>query len=505
MNQNYRQTIAIIGAGASGTTCLIQLVLKYVVNCCTTPLRLLLFERKPEFGPGLAYGTGQEGHLLNTKAGLMGIVPGERLHFVDWMHTNKAAIEKEYLDLEISPDSYPPRMLFGSYVKAMLQEYTDLAAEHDIEIEKVQDEIIDAQLLDDDRFELKSTQGEIFLCDYAILATGNPAPSAFQEFKDLPQFLMSPWPSKKVLETIRDKEASVAIIGSSLTAIDALITLVSNEHKGKIRFFSKTGLLPRVQAAQEVPFDRKYLTLPTIRKCIREKRRALRVTDLIRLFKKEVEEHQPLKPEWSIEKRTAKDTLPLLEEDLQQAYEGSNLYQNILYDMRDDIYPIWQLLSADQKLLFLSWVKPFYDINRHSIPIKNGEKLAALLKQGQLSITGSSKDLEWDGKRFVLQMQDGSTEYADFVINASGPAVTVDEMVDQPLLKQLLGKDLIRSYEAGGIVVDLRTMQVVADQTAGNLYAIGQPLAGIQHEVNSLWFNVEQADLLTNHLLEKIS
>ncbi|WP_176454272.1 hypothetical protein [Siphonobacter sp. BAB-5385] len=54
-------------------------------------------------------------------------------------------------------------------------------------------------------------------------------------------------------------------------------------------------------------------------------------------------------------------------------------------------------------------------------------------------------------------------------------------------------------------MVDLRTMQVVADQTAGNLYAIGQPLAGIQHEVNSLWFNVEQADLLTNHLLEKIS
>ncbi len=504
MSPQPRQTIAIIGAGASGVSCLIQLVFKHIIRRSSTPLSLLLFERKEEFGPGLAYGTGQEGHLLNTKAGLMGIMPGERLHFVHWMQDNRAMIEEEYPDVDIHEDAYPPRMLYGSYVKDMLGFYRKLAAEHDIAIEQIPEEIVDMELSEDRTLQLSTSEGNTFSGQYAILATGNPAPSAFQEFEDVPAFLMSPWPSKALLETIQDKHASVSIVGSSLTAIDALITLINNGHTGPISFFSKTGQLPRVQSPTEVDVDRQHLTLPNIRQLIREQARALRVTDLIRLFRKEAEEQLGYKPDWSRDERAEKDALTLLQEDIVLAREGSSVYQNILYDMREEIYDIWQLLPVDQKLLFLQWVTPFFSINRHAIPLVNGEKIAHLLESGQLRMTGLSKDLSWDGQRFLLHQQDGSVDYADYVVNAAGPATKIDQMTDQPLLQKLLERGYVQAYGAGGLEVDLRTLRVKSKQKEVPMYALGQPLSGIQHEVNSLWFNVEQADLLTNHLLEQL-
>lgn len=50
----------------------------------------------------------------------------------------------------------------------------------------------------------------------------------------------------RIVENIPADEP-VAIIGSSLSAIDALMTLADNAHKGNITFYSLDGLLPRVQ------------------------------------------------------------------------------------------------------------------------------------------------------------------------------------------------------------------------------------------------------------------
>ncbi|MDR6197306.1 FAD/NAD(P)-binding protein [Siphonobacter sp. SORGH_AS_0500] len=504
MSPQPRQTVAIIGAGASGVSCLIQLVFKQIIRRSSTPLSLLLFERKEEFGPGLAYGTGQEGHLLNTKAGLMGIMPGERQHFVSWMQAHRAMIEKEYPDVDIHENAYPPRMLYGSYVKDMLETYTQLAKEHGITIEKVAEEITDLDFTEDKILHLTTSGGQVFTSHYAILATGNPTPSAFQEFEKLPSFLMSPWPTSILLETIHDKTASVGIVGSSLTAIDALITLTNNGHRGPIHFFSKTGQLPRVQSPTEVGVDRKHLTLSNIRKLIREQTRTLRVKDLIRLFRKEAEEQLGYSPDWSRDERSEKDALTLLQEDIVLAREGSSVFQNILYDMREEIYDIWQLLPVDQKQLFAKWINPFFSINRHAIPLANGEKMAQLFESGQVRMIGLSEDITWDGKKFLLHQQDGSVSDVDFVINASGPATKIEQMTDQPLLQALLEKGYIQAYGAGGLVVNLQTLQVKSERKDLPLYALGQPLSGIQHEVNSLWFNVEQADLLTNHLLEHL-
>jgi len=504
MNSQGKKTVAIIGSGASGVSCLIQLVLKHVVNRCSIRLSIQLYEKKKEFGTGLAYGTGQEGHLLNTKAGLMGIMPGEKLHFVHWMHQHKEAIEKEFPQVSTHPDAYPPRMLYGTYVREMLEDYLQLAESHGIEVVKRQEEVIDVSILTEKRVRLYTNKDQNDNVDYVILATGTPLSTTFSELAHLENFLSSPWPSKHLVQKIERKDAVVAIVGSSLTAIDAFITLTENGHLGPITFFSLRGLLPRVQAATEGTFTRKVLTLSSIRKLIRENRRSLRVKDLIRLFRAEVEGALARKIDWSAEERMHKDPLQLLEADIKEAMSGNSIFQNILYSLREESYSIWKLLPVDQKDLFIKWVKPYFDINRHAIPLENGIKLRNALQKGQLSIIGNSEDIQWNEQQFVLKTDDGETFKADFVINSSGPAVSVNKMEDQTILQNMLKKKYIREYAAGGILADLNTMRVLGDESGEKMpiYAIGHLLSGLQHEVNSLWFNVEQADLLTDDLIQ---
>jgi len=500
-----KKTVAIVGSGASGVSCLIQLVLKHIVNRCSSRLSIILYEKKDEFGTGLAYGTGQEGHLLNTKAGIMGIMPYERLHFVNWMHQNKKSIKKEFPQVSIHPDAYPPRMLYGAYVQEMLECYLRLAKRNDIEVVKKKVEVTDVSTIAAHKIQIYKKNGQPDKVDYMILATGTPLSTAFRELGTLENFLSSPWPSKSILQKVNRKDAVVAVVGSSLTAIDAFITLTENGHRGPITFFSLKGLLPRVQEATEIPFERKVLTFSNIRKLIREKRRALRVKDLIRLFRAEVEGALAKKVDWSAEERADKNHLKLLEEDIQQAMSGTCLFQQILYSLREESYSIWRLLPADQKSLFVKWVKPYFDINRHAIPMENAIKLRNALKTGQLSVIGNSDDIQWDGQQFLLTTDDGKTFKADFVINASGPAVSVKKMDDQVLLQNMLKKKYIREYDAGGILAELNTMQVLSDNGRDlPIYAIGHLLAGLQHEVNSLWFNVEQADRLTDDLIQKM-
>ena len=520
MTDKTLPSIAIIGAGASGVACTVQLILKQAISKAAQPFRILLFD-KTDFGPGLAYGTGEEAHLLNTRASLMGIMPGEPMHFVEWMKEHEQEIRVNFPGKEFGADSYPPRTLFGQYLRQTLAEYLELGQLIGIEVETIREEVSDAIIsgervalimkdADGHRGDHLADSDSSHKVDYVILATGNPLPAAFPQLKDKPGYLPSPWPSGNLLSVVDRRDASVGIIGTSLTAVDTVFSLIENGHTGPIFLVSLDGLLPRVQSPREKEYDRSVFTLERIHRLMREERRAPRVIDAIRLFRAEVEQALDKKPDWRKEEREGRDTIELLREDLVQAEEQTSIFQNILYSMRFDFYAIWQLLEPDEKMRYLKWIKAFVDINRHAMPFENGKKLLKLLEQGTLKVIGQSKDMLHDGDHFVLKTANGTEQSVDYLINASGPETDVEEMRDIPLLNRLTKKGYLHKHAAGGITADLRTMRINAlDKKAGAassspFYAIGHPLAGQQLDINAVWFNVRQADLLTTDLLKRM-
>ncbi|GAB2770196.1 FAD/NAD(P)-binding protein [Rhabdobacter roseus] len=500
------KTIAIVGGGASGVSTFIHLVLKLIVNPVPGRVTLILIEKKEEVGPGLAYDTSQQGHLLNTSAGLMGIFAEEPHHFVEWMQARPDYISEKYPGTKIHADAYPPRSLYGDYLKETLHEYVALARQHGLEVQLRHDEAIDAEV-SEARVVLQLASGLSVRADAVVLATGTPEANNFKHLEKSPRYLDSPWPARRILDTVASPDATVSILGASLTAIDAVITLTNNGHGGPIRMYSKDGLLPRVQSPQEVPFERQFLTMENIRKTIREQRRPLRVKDLWRLFKAEAERILGPQDDWTKFDRVDKPQLKLLREDLELALRGENCVANILFSTRYDSFDVWKLLPTDQKILFTKTLKAYSDINRHSIPVENARKLISLLESGQLSVTAHLDEVDWHETEgtFTLQTEREGTQRADYVINATGTAAAVEKM-NIPLLQQLLKKKHLVPNPAGGVRADVHTMQLeVPGQPLAPLYGIGHLLVGELFDTNAVWFNVARVDFMTNDILLRLA
>jgi uncharacterized NAD(P)/FAD-binding protein YdhS len=500
-----KKTIAIVGGGACGTATFLHLVLKLITEPDTRPVAFVLIEKRREIGPGLAYDTGQKGHLLNTSAELMGVFADEPLHFVEWMAGRRAELETQYPGTDLGPNGYPPRHLYGQYLSEVFDEYVDLARQYGHTVRVYHEEAVDADVAEDS-VTLTLESGRTIRADVAVLATGTPKSNNFKHLEASPRYLDSPWPAHRIQETITDPEAPVCILGASLTALDAVISLVNNGHTGRIKLYSKDGLLPRVQAPEEVPFERKELTLSNVRKLIREKRRALRVMDLLRLFRAEAERVMGKQNDWKPFDRTDQPHLDLLESDIKQARKGESHFQNILYSTRYISSEVWKLLPPDQKMRFVKWLKPHSDINRHAMPLQNAEKLRDLLRSGQVSVTAHSEKVEWNEaeNRFDIQTEDGQHDSADYLINATGPATALEKM-PIPLLQKLLEKGHLAPYEPGGVRADVLTMQlVVPNRRNAPLYGIGHLLVGELFDTNSVWFNVAQVDPMTIDILKRL-
>ena len=75
-----RPTIAVIGAGFSGT-----LLALHLLRRAPQSARILLVERNAQFGLGLAYSTGNPNHLLNAAAGRMSAFSDRPLDFLEWL------------------------------------------------------------------------------------------------------------------------------------------------------------------------------------------------------------------------------------------------------------------------------------------------------------------------------------------------------------------------------------------------------------------------------------
>lgn len=501
MNQ---RTIAIVGGGASGTATFIHLVLKLIIAPEPEPVAFALIEKREEIGPGLAYDTGQKGHLLNTSAGLMGIFAEETNHFVDWMAGHSDLIERHYPGTAIDAASYPPRELYGIYLKDVFDQYVDLARQYGMTVDVYHELATDATITDDGAT-ITLESGQTIDADVLVLATGTPKSNNFHQLDESPNYLDSPWPASRILQTITDKDASVCVLGASLTAIDAVITLVNNGHQGPIKLYSKDGLLPRVQSPEEKPFERQVLTMANVRRLIREKRRTLRASDLFRLFRAEAE--RILGPQdWKQFKRIGKNQLDLLTDDIRQAEDYASVFQHILYSTRHISFDIWQLLPQDERIRFSKWLKPYSDINRHAMPLQNAKKLRDLLASGQLTVTAYSDKVEWnDAKReYTLTTETGYTDTADYVINATGPATKADKML-VPILQKLVDKAQLVPCEAGGFQADVNTMQLyVSDVTDAPAYGIGHVLVGELFDTNAVWFNVERVDPLTHAIIKRL-
>jgi uncharacterized NAD(P)/FAD-binding protein YdhS len=436
------RSIAVIGAGASGT-----LFTLHLLRQAPPDTRITLIERNPPFGPGLAYATANPNHLLNVPAGRMSAFANQPQHFLHWLRHQPGAL----LNGEAATEgSFVPRRLYGAYLRHLLH-----TAMLSAPLQLLHDRVV---ALDGPSLHLAS--GERVHADIVVLATGNDRPEPPREAAGLRwsrHWRADPW-SPDAFNGL-GPDASVVLIGTGLTMIDAVITLLDAGHTGPIHAVSRRGLLPRSHLA--TPAD--------------EPAPPLGLLDLTRTLRR-------------------------------RANAAGESWRGVIDALRPLTPEIWQNLSHTDRLRFLRHLRPWWDAHRHRMPPSIAARIETARVCGQLRVHAGrvAECAVRDGATDVrLQLRNGTAlaVQAERVVSCTGPCTDVSRSQD-PLLRSMLRDGLARPDECRlGLDVTVSGALVGSDGAVSQrLFALGPLTRGAFWEITAIPEIRRQTEDLALHI-----
>lgn len=232
--------IAVIGSGPTGIYTLKGLI------AANKPVSITVFEVEADPGKGTPYHPD-----INDRAMLSNIASIELPPICEtlnaWLHRQPDA-ELERLGVPrdmIQEREFYPRVVLGEFLQSQFEMLVEMGLNrgHTIDV-KARHRVSDIALRTDEialTVTMPDGERKDYVFDHVVMATGHDWPET-TEIK--PGYFMSPWPAPG-LKTIAP--GSVGILGTSLSAIDALIT-VSTAHGA---FYMDSGGLLQYQSAPD--------------------------------------------------------------------------------------------------------------------------------------------------------------------------------------------------------------------------------------------------------------
>ena len=366
---------AIIGAGFSGT-----LLAIHFLRHAEAGDRIMLFEKSPPFGRGIAYGAESDSHLLNVRAGSMGAFEEDPAGFLAWLNSRESG-DIRPLCRPVSPDIFAPRRLYGRYLQHCLQR-TLSEPGNEYLFRPVAGEVTDLAQ-GPDGLTVKLADGRTFEADRAVLALGNLPPDR----NEPPFYVGDPWDEAALADL--DPADDVLIVGTGLTMIDKVLSLQDRGHAGRIHAVSRHGLLPQVHAPDGGHRHPWRLSIPLPASSV----------GLLRVVRAEAE----------------------------HALAKGRAWQEVIQAMRPHVQLAWQRLPMEQRRRFLRHLRPWWDIHRHRISPEAAARIERLMRSGQLVVqAGRVESRRPAGDRVEVRIRRRGGGQAEMlrvarVINCTGP------------------------------------------------------------------------------------
>ena len=520
---------AIVGGGLTGTTMLYQIVEKLrqnrdLIKLSPSGFKIQIFEKQETFGPGFPHSDRNvmPFHITNMCANDMGILPGNPADFQEWVtrHQNDLKALFPYLD-DVSHSSghcsHYPRAIMGAYLKERFQEAYQKARALSLNLELYpQSEVVDLEDRGDNvHLTVKNIlTGSNFSCtaDRVLLATGH-----WFEKKEQNNYFSSPWPAKNLLSGIPEGE-KVAVIGTSLSAIEVVLTLTSNGHferddSGKLvyvtpsnprRFtlYSRRGLLPKVRGRMG-KYRNRFLTRKKLEGLIAEKQGYLTLEAVFQLLNSELEAAYGHSIDWKTVMSPTGPPTGLLRQYLEDAIQGDGpdgelVWQTVLHQSFDMVREIYLRLSLEDRELFDQTYTSVFFTHAATQPAINAEKMLALMESGIVEVIKLGRNYQFartdtkDGWEFIYQDNNGETkkDAYRFVVDARGQAKSI-QTDPSPLTKNLLSRGIVQIEEA---------QLVQQENRQGKPSARDQKVKLSTNKTGSIWIDPE-----THHVMRQVS
>lgn len=531
--QSIPASISIVGGGASGVAALIKII-DHAIEAKKTHFSIHMFEKYDSAGPGLPYREDQDYRLkVNDPSDEMIIDIDNPKDFLNWLKKNKEKLKKEHPTISDSIENaaneinkFPPRALFGEYLRDKISEYVNKAKEHNIDVViHANTEIVHAAPIEDHHWRLTAKIGQsgnqIFLADQLILATGHlPSHNINETFYLRPNFFRSSIlnrDNKKIVSIVKwnnkthqlepgrlnsdfayynvslsktpaklDSNAAIAILGTSLSGIDQARLLA--EHKGPVYLISGSGQLPTLKRLYSPSYELKFLSREKLAKY-----KKLTLADLQDLLTKELRNATKIENlTWDkieeIAMRHDQDPVKVLHQEIDEViHRDPRMWQSAINETFFNSLPlIWKLLDQNERALFWHKVMPVYNKWIAGMPLENAKELAQLLDRDQLKIikvNDSNKHIHFNPITggYTIDTTEGKKIQVDYVIDATG---TGHYWADSPLLRNMVINGFVKTGNIGTTSTILASDDFHLMNGNGkpyaNAYGIGQAIQGSQ-------------------------
>jgi len=444
--------ITIVGGGFSGAAFAVQLA-----RASAHPLAFTVLEPRPRVGPGLAYSAEDPDHRLNGTVETHLLDPGEPDGLQRWCERHRI-LDRDPEALAPNGRIYLRRSDFGAYLAETAPAAVAAAGsswEHARDL---------ATGLHDDGagLEVLTRTGSAVASDMVVIATGNGGarlPSALQALALHPAVIADPL--NVAAASSIDPGARVLVVGSGLTALDVLSTLVRRGHRGAITSISRHGLRPRPQRPPGSAADSGMGQLLAriegeVPAFVREAGTPLTTRALARALRRRIEEDRRAGEDWY------------------RAFD----------DLRDVVWQVWPQLAPQEKARFLRWLRPWYDMHRFRSPPQNEAMVAEAEERGLIRFEAGQlqgAEAAHDGIRIGVRGRDGEswTQTFDSVVNCTGLDPSCGARAN-PFLAALLEQGVIRIDDCGlGFAVDAQCRPVGANGAVDpRIRIVGPPTAG---------------------------
>jgi len=424
-------TYAIVGAGFSGMAVAVQLLQRLKV-----PARICLINRSLSFGRGMAYGTNSPSHLLNVPAGRMSIDPDHEQGFVEYLRGR---------GLQYKAADFVPRSLYGDYLERCLLKAQAGAADG-VKLELVEAEVLKLETAGEQESPvLHLASGRVIEAIEVVLALGNFAPKAPLTRNPTNwngrRLVNDAWAPRALADLPTD--ASVLLVGTGLTAYDAVLRLLDEGHAGPITMLSRRALLPQPHREQETAPAAGLVPADFLAGEESLRRQLRRVRDLIR----------------------------------RAAAEGHD-WRDVIGGLRAMTPRLWQQLTPRGRKQFLRHLGPHWDTHRHRAAPAIFKRIQAAVDRGQLRVAaGRLVDVaeRADAVRVAWKPRGAAeaceTEFGA-VVNCTGPSSDL-RIVADPLIAQL--------RDSGALSIDRMALGLAVDEDYRLLRTDGKPMRAVRY------------------------
>lgn len=396
-------TIAIIGAGFSGTVTAVHLLRRGLPG----GLRVLLVNRSGLMARGVAYGTRIVEHVLNVPAGRMSALPDDEESFVRFARRH---------DPTVKGGSFVPRRLYGDYLEALL-DGAAASAPAGTSLERLVSSVVDLRPVESEgAVEMDLADGRSLRVDRVVLSLGNHAPAnppiADDGFYASPRYIQDPWRPGAFDAVPADKP--VLLIGTGLTMIDVVLSLRARGLKRSLHAVSRRGLVPQGHRAPGAP-----PTFEFVPRGIESGPATARA--YLRAVRSHVKALAPKGIDW----------------------------RDVIASLRPSTPVLWQRLPLAERARFLRHVRPYWEAHRHRAAPELAAALRVELEKERLIVhAGRLLSLadQGDGVQVKLRPRGSSTQTlleVSTVVNCTGPESDTGTL-QEPLIAALRRRGLLR-------------------------------------------------------------